>query len=254
MKWKTLIVDDEPLAREKIRDLLQQETDIEIIGECADGVSALQTIRQLEPDLIFLDIQMPEMNGLEVISFLDLARAPFVIFVTAYDQYAVQAFEREALDYLLKPFSEERFKSALARFRKNAQTDSTQQNPWTDKLKHVLDQIQNPHTPETIAAKKGDAIVLVSPEEIEWVEAADNYIILHSKTEKFFIRSGIASFQNRYPNGPFLRVHRSLLVNQKKIRELHPLFNGEFTIVLTSGRKLKTSRSYKENIQKLFNF
>ncbi len=254
MKWKTLIVDDEPLARERIRDLLQLESDIEVVGECADGVSALEFIQIQQPDLVFLDIQMPEMSGLETLSLLDPSQTPFVIFVTAYDQYAVQAFEKEALDYLLKPFNEARFKNALDRFRKNAPTDSSQPDSWAIKLKYVLEQIQDSDVPPTIAAKKGDAIVLLDKEEIDWVEAADNYIILHANAEQYFLRSTLSSFQKRYPNGPFLRIHRSLLVNQKKVRELHPLFNGEYTIVLHSGKKLKSSRSYKVTIQQLSGF
>jgi two-component system LytT family response regulator len=247
---KTLIVDDEPLARERLRRLLEAESDLEIVGECGDGTEALAIIERTRPDLLFLDIQMPELDGFGLLARLDRRRLPAIIFVTAYDQFALRAFEVHALDYLLKPFDTERFAAALQRAR------DWLQRPATDELNQRLaallaDVRPPPRTPDRLAVKTGSRVILLRAEDIDWVEAADNYVSLHVGKEAHLLRETMNALENRLPAHLFMRISRSTIVNVNRIKELQPLFHGEYSVILLDGTRLTLSRSYREKLQRL---
>jgi two-component system, LytTR family, response regulator len=251
-KVRTLIVDDEPLARERIRHLLEGEADIEVLGECEDGVTALAAIRDQDPDLVFLDVQMPELDGFEVLAQLDPARLPAIIFVTAHDQFALRAFEVHALDYLLKPFDLERFQGALTRARQ--WLDRRKQETVDTRLAALLTELRNPATgklQDRIAVKAAGRVILVKTEEIDWVEAADNYVNLHVGSAAHLLRETMNSFEQRLPPDRFLRISRSTIVNLDRVRELQPLFHGEYAVILADGTRLSLSRGYRDRLSVL---
>jgi two-component system, LytTR family, response regulator len=249
MKIRTLIVDDEPLARERIRSLLEKQPNIDIVGECDNGVSALETIREQKPDLVFLDVQMPEMGGFEVLDNLKGGPMPAVIFCTAHDQFALQAFEVHALDYLLKPFDRERFEKALARA-----TDSMKRKQ-TDDLSHRLSALLSEVKPEAridrIAIKSSGRVIFLRLDEIDWIEAADNYVSLHVGNEAHLHRETMNAMEDRLKGGKFMRISRSTIVNVDRIKELQPLFHGEYSVILRNGTRLTLSRGYREKLDDL---
>ena len=236
---RVVIVDDEPLACERIRTLLADERGVEIAGECHDGKSALEMIRRLVPDLVFLDVQMPEMDGFEVLK--QLTRLPSIIFVTAYDQFAVRAFEIHALDYLLKPFDRERFQKAIARAR-SGQLDA--------RLRGLIDQLESRKEFLTRLVVKAEGRVIFLPvEEIDYVEAAGNYVRLHAGGESYLHRETISRLEQAMDPAKFVRIHRSTIVSLSRIRELHPLFHGDFKVVLRNGQELTLARSYRDRLK-----
>ena len=250
-KVRTLIVDDEPLARERIRHLLEEEADIEVVGECEDGVVALATISEQDPDLVFLDVQMPELDGFGLLGQLDPGRLPAIIFVTAHDQFALRAFEVHAIDYLLKPFDVERFQAALGRARQwlakrgNENVDS--------RLAALLTELRPaaPKLQDRIAVKAAGRVILVKADEIDWVEAADNYVNLHVGSASHLLRETMNSFEQRLPTDRFLRISRSTIVNLDRVRELQPLFHGEYAVILADGTRLSLSRGYRDRLSVL---
>ena len=244
-KIRILIVDDEPIARRGIRLQLEGEPDVEIVGECANGIEAVAAIEKLAPNLVFLDVQMPEMNGFEVIETIGIARMPVVIFVTAYDQYALRAFEAQALDYLLKPFDPERFQTALAR------ATAQLQQPDVDALSQRLLDLLKDARPrlERFVIKAAGRVYFLDANDVTWLEAADNYVSLHTAREAHLIRDTLNHLEARLDPRQFIRFRHSAIVNLEHVKEFQPLFRGEYVVVLQDGTKLVSSRRYRSRLQ-----
>lgn len=235
---RVLIVDDEPLACERIRTLLATEPDIEIVGEAHDGASAVSAIHNLSPGLVFLDVQMPEMDGFAVLDQLNPASMPAVIFVTAFDQYAIKAFEICALDYLLKPFDRERFSKALARARSAVDIGA--------RVRAVLEKWnQRPKFTDRLVIRSGGRVFFLRVEEIDWIEAAGNYVRLHFGNEEHLYRETMSRMEADLDPAKFARIHRSAIVNIDRVKEMHPLFRGDYQVVLRNGRTLRLHHSYR---------
>jgi two-component system, LytTR family, response regulator len=247
-KTRTLIVDDERLSRKRIRDLLADEADFELIGECANGIEAIETVRRERPDLLFLDIQMPQMDGFQVLDSILDVHVPAVIFVTAYDEYAVRAFEVHALDYLLKPFDRERFQGALLRAR--SQVSRVHEGGLNERLVALLEGLSARRRPmDRLAIKTGGHVVFVRTQTIDWVEAADNYVCLHCGAETYAMRETMNALEAKLDTGRFIRIHRSTIVNMDRIKELQPWFRGDYLVVLHDGTQLTLSRNYRERLK-----
>jgi two-component system, LytTR family, response regulator len=238
---RTLIVDDEPLARERLRGLLSAEAEVEIIGECASGTEAVATIRSAAPDLVFLDMQMPGCDGLQVLAELPGDRRPAVIFATAHERFAVDAFDVAAVDYLLKPFDRERLQQALRRAREALQIRRS--GPAGATPPAPRDVAANRH--ERIAVKADGRIVFLQPGEITRVEAADNYVMLHLVSGRLMLRETMTAIETRLGSVDFVRVNRSALVHRGQIKEIQPAQHGDYTVVLRDGTKLPLSRSLR---------
>jgi two-component system, LytTR family, response regulator len=250
VEMRVVIVDDEPIAREGVRTQLLREPEVQIVAECGDGLEAVETIRELSPDLVFLDVQMPGMDGFEVVQTLGVEAMPAVVFVTAYDKYALQAFEVNAVDYLLKPFDSERFQKAFQRARLEIQRKTAE--TINEKLVALLESMRPRHRYlERLVVKSGGRIFFLPVSEIDWIESADNYVNLHSGRESHLIRETLTSLETKLNPEEFLRIRHSAIVNVKKIKELHPLFKGEYEIVLHNGVKLTSSRRYRGRLDHL---
>ena len=248
MKIRVLVAEDEPLARERIRSLLDDESDIEVVAECPDGRTAIQAIRQHRPDLVLLDVNMPERTGFEVIEAIGPDTMPPVIFVTAYDQFAVQAFDAHALDYVLKPFDEDRFRTAVERareaiLRRNGGTLDARLNDLLAGLR------KPPRHLERLAVKSGGRIIFVRADEISWIGAEGNYARLHVGKKSYLMRETMTGLESRLDPERFLRIHRSTIVAIDAIAELEPLFQGDYVVVLRDGTRLTSSRGYRQNLQ-----
>ena len=241
---RALIVDDERLARRRVREMLQSDREIDVVGEPANGPEAVMAVRQSNPDLMFLDVQMPGMDGFEVLNALRDERLPMIVFITAYDQYALRAFEACAVDYILKPFDRTRFERAVqqvkSRIRQERRTDLTQ---------HLLTLLQNlnqpPGYPERMAIKDGARIVYLKTASIEWVEAEGNYVRIHVGKASYPQLGTISSLEAQLDPKKFRRIHRGTIVNLDCIRELQPWFNGCYRVILHSGAELSLSRGYR---------
>jgi two-component system LytT family response regulator len=265
-KIKTLIVDDEPLARRRIIRLLEAHAGVEISGECANGQEALEWIEAQHPDLVFLDVQMPDMDGFGVLQKLNFQQLPFIIFVTAYDHYALKAFEVFALDYLLKPFDDERFEEALGRAKSAIHQKKLQSfNEGMLRLlkDYQLRDLQSPGSdtspgragesyPERLAIKNAGRIYFLKTSDIDWIEASGVYVTLHAGREKHLLRETMNNLENRLDPACFIRIHRSTIVNVEQIKELYPYDHGEYIIKLKDGRELKLSRSYRECLKRIW--
>jgi two-component system LytT family response regulator len=236
-KIRTLVVDDEPVARARVLSLLRDETDIEVIGECESGPQAISAIEATSPDLVFLDIQMPEMDGLALARTLG-ETMPAVVFVTAYDEYALRAFEVHALDYVLKPFSAERFKSALTHARQHL-SQRRAGSPGPAPLERR----------DRLVIKSSGRIHFVRVREIDWCEAAGNYVRLHVGPQTHLMRGTMAHIESQLDPKQFIRVHRSTIVNADRIQELQSSFNGEYVILLHDKTRLTLSRGYRDELQ-----
>lgn len=251
-KIRTVIVDDEPLARRGIRAQLNDEKDIEIVSECRNGREAVTVIEEQAPDLVFLDVQMPELDGFGVLEAVGVERMPAVIFVTAYDKYALRAFDVHALDYLLKPFDGERFTKALQRVRRQIERNSI--HDLSRRLQNLLDDLKpNQKYTERLVIKSAGRIFFLGVAEIDWIEAADNYVRLHAGRESHLVRETMNSLEQKLDPAQFVRVHRSRIINISKIKELQSLFRGEYDIMLLDGTRLESGRGYRDKLQKLFN-
>jgi two-component system LytT family response regulator len=243
---RTILVDDEALARTGIRRHLRSHGDVEVIAECATGVQAVAAIREDRPDLVFLDIQMPDLGGFGVIEEIGAERMPAVIFVTAFDEFALQAFESRAVDYLLKPIRQERVDQALARVRDLLRSHDSGR---ADKLRRLLDDLGvEAGYLKRFVAKNGSRISLVNVEDVEWIESADNYIELHAGSKVHLVRETLGEVEQRLNPDQFLRIRHSTIVNVGRIREMEPLFNGEYLIRLTNGIELTSSRRYRKKL------
>jgi two-component system LytT family response regulator len=250
MKIRTLIVDDEHLARERLRKLLEEEADIEVAGECANGREALDAIKKEAPDLVFLDVQMPELDGFGVLSKLAGDKLPAVVFVTAHDKFALQAFEVHALDYLLKPFDRTRFQKALRRALDHIKRD--QAGELKERLSALLGNIQSDSKyPGRLAVKSSGRVLFLKTDDIDWIEAADNYVSLHIGNESHLHRETMSALEDRLPPNKFLRISRSTIVNVDRIKELQPLFHGEYAVILRNGTRLTLSRSHRDKLNHL---
>lgn len=248
-----IIVDDEALARQRLINLIKPHPDLKIVAECKNGFEALEAIEKLQPELVFLDVQMPEMNGFEVLTRLDSATLPVVIFVTAFDDYAVKAFEIHALDYLLKPFDRERFDSALMRAR--AQVERERGGDLSRRLISLLQHNtgKTPQYTERISVKKGESYLFLRTDEIDWIEAEANYIRIHVGKESYLMRCTISSMEKSLDPAKFIRIHRSTIVKIDSIKEIYPWIQvGEYALSLKSGQQLTISRGYREQFVKLF--
>ncbi|HXJ03986.1 MAG TPA: LytTR family DNA-binding domain-containing protein [Candidatus Acidoferrum sp.] len=247
MKIRTLIVDDEPLGRERISSLLCGDHEVDVIGECADGRQAIAAIEECKPDLVFLDVQMPEVDGFGVVDAICSERMPVIIFVTAYDRYAVKAFEVHALDYLLKSFDRERFAAALRRAKE--EIGRLRGGALNERLAGLIEDLQAKKDRLTrLVIKSAGRIVFLRIEEIDWIEAADNYVRVHAGREAHLIRETLQSLEKRLDPAIFLRIHRSSLVNLNRIRELQPIFHGDYAVKLIDGTELTLSRNYREKL------
>ncbi len=250
MKIRALIVDDEPLARQRVRLLLDEEPDVEVVGESRDGFEAVVQIQATRPDLVFLDVQMPEMDGFEVLRRVPQAMPSVIIFTTAYDQHALQAFEAHALDYLLKPFKPTRFKETVQRARnllsdKHALTNAS-------RLLALLGQAPAPAAQLTrLAVKTPGKVCFVELEQIQTIEAAGKYAVVHTGKENHVLRETMGSLESHLPPQRFLRINRSVIVNIDQIRELQPMFKGENRVILKNGKSYPTTRPIRELQQKL---
>jgi two-component system LytT family response regulator len=248
MKIRTLIVDDEPLARQRLRKLLEADADIAIAGECADGREALAALRELRPDLVFLDVQMPGMDGFGVLQGLGGAVTPVVIFVTAHDRYALKAFEVHALDYLLKPFDKARFAAALGRAK--AQIGQGSAAALNERLHALLQTVeQRRGGPERLMVKSAGRIFFVRIADVDWIEAAGNYVRLHVGEEDHLLRESLTALEKMLDPARFVRIHRSTIVNLERIRELQPAFHGDYVIILSSGAELPLARSCRHKLE-----
>lgn len=251
-KIRALIVDDEPLARERIRTLLEGEDDIEIVGECADGSEAVVTIESERPDLVFLDVQMPELDGFGVLETVGVDEMPVVVFVTAFDQFALRAFDAHAVDYILKPFDRERFQRALGRAR--IQVERHSEDDFGERLRALLGQLQpKAQYLERIAVRAGGRIVFIRTDEVDWVDAQGNYARLHLKERTYLLRETMSALESKLDPGRFVRIHRSTIVNAERIRELEPMFAGEYLVILRDGTKLPSSRTYRDKLHQALN-
>ena len=247
---RAIIVDDEPLGRTVIREMLRRDADFAVIGECANGHEAISVINAEHPDLVFLDVQMPEIDGFEVLAALNTDQLPLVIFVTAYDQYAVSAFEVHAVDYLLKPFDRERFGKALQRAKDQLQREQT--SNVTQRILALLEeQRTKPKHLERLVIKTNGRIFFLKTEEIDWISAEGNYVNLHVKRDSYLLRETISNLESQLDPQRFARVHRSQIVNLDRIRELRHWSHGEYQIILHSGEELMLSRSYSEKLHDL---
>ena len=255
---RTIIVDDEPLARATIRLLLKPDAEIEIIAEAGSGSEAVKLINQHSPDLLFLDIQMPGMNGFDVLEKIDTASIPAIIFVTAYDQYALRAFEVHALDYLLKPFDDARFEKALRQAK--AQIEQREINKLSQKLLALLeDREERPVETRSdrskyltrLMIKSASRIFFLKVNEIDWIGAEDYYVKLHVGRKSHLLRETMNDMEAKLDPEKFLRIHRSSIVNLDRIKEMHAHFNGDYAVILQDGTELKLSRSRREHLQSL---
>lgn len=247
---RCLVVDDEPLGRVRITTLLQEIPEAEVVGECETGSAAIEAINELTPDLLFLDVQMPEVDGFGVLAAIPQEQRPAVIFVTAYDQYAIKAFDVHAQDYLLKPFDPDRFQAA---FRLAAQRINTERNNGTSaRLVALLEDMERTRPRRTrIPIRAGGRVFFLPIEDIEWLEAADNYVRIHAQGEVHVVRQTLQSMEQSLAPSLFVRIHRSSIVNVGCIREIQPYFGGEYVVLLRSGTRVYTSRRYRDRLEAL---
>lgn len=247
-KIRAMVVDDEAMARERVVGMLRQEQDIELIGECSDGQQAIDAINTQHPDLVFLDVQMPACDAFGVIEKVGADRMPAVVFVTAYDEYALRAFEVHAIDYLLKPFGRERFQQTLQHAR--AHLERRRAGDLGKRLMALVQDIKpEPQKLDRLVVKSGGRVFFLRTEDIVWIEAAGNYVRLHLNEDSHLFRETMNGIEARLDPRRFVRIHRSRIVNSDRIKELQPWFNGEYVVVLQNGTRLTLSRGYREKLQ-----
>src|ERR1700733_2319456 len=249
-----IIADDEQLARKKLRLLLNSDRRVEVVAECENGRQTVSAIRSFRPDMLLLDIQMPDMNGFEVLSELSSEEMPQVIFTSAYDQYAIRAFERRALDYLLKPFDQDRLHTSVERAIVEIRKSKDQK--FTNRVLELLSSVDSkrqviPEFDERLAIKSNGRVVFLNLDEIHWIEAAANYVRLNTGKDSCLFRETISRVSERLNPASFVRIHRSMIVNISQIKELIPVNSGEYVVVLHSGKELSCSRGYRANLRHL---
>jgi len=243
---RVLVIDDERIARDGLQQLLSADPGIEVIGEAADGNSAIDAIRRLKPDVVFLDVQIPGVDGFGVISEIGIENMPVLIFVTAYDQYTLKAFEVHALDYLLKPFDAGRLESAVKRAKHQILSMKQAQK---EGLHGLLDTTLNIHQPQKrLSIKSRGKIVFLDLSEIDYIEGAGNYLCFHAGTQEFLTRETMAVCEQKLQSSEFVRIHRSTIVNRSRVKELKPWYTGEYVVILNSGKELTMSRGYRDRL------
>lgn len=247
-KLRLLIVDDEPLVRKGVRNAASAVDNVEIVGEADSGGDAITAINTQHPNLVLLDIQMPDCSGLDVIREVGADRMPAVIFITAYDEYAVKAFELNAVDYLLKPFDEERFQESIERARRRIETQK--QDSVAQRLEGLLKSAA-PRWAERLVVRNSDRYEFVAVETIDWIESANNYVELHCGTKQYLLGETMASLESRLDPARFKRVHRCRIVNLSRVAAVHPLLSGSYEMELRNGTRLTTGRQYKDTVQEL---
>jgi two-component system LytT family response regulator len=260
LQVRAVIVDDEPLARQTLRLLAAEDAELEVIAECSSGAEAVAAIRRLEPDLVFLDVQMPEVDGFGVLREVGLDRLPLIIFVTAYEAHALRAFDAHAVDFLLKPFEDERFHQAVGRAKHAIRTRKV--GELTARLLALLQADSSPGGGATggpaaeyvsrLAVRTGGRVTFVNTADIDWIEAADYNVRLHVGGRHFLLRQPLRDLERRLDPRHFARVHRSAIVNLNRVRELEPYFHGEYIIRLDNGTKLKLSRTRRDQLRRFF--
>ncbi|MEL6559196.1 MAG: LytTR family DNA-binding domain-containing protein [Bacteroidota bacterium] len=242
---KYLIADDEALARDSIKILLKDEPELQFVGECASGQEVLDVLKSQEVDLLWLDIQMPQMNGFEVLEKIDFQKIPYIIFVTAYDEFAVKAFEYNTVDYLLKPFSNERFYKALYKAREVI----SQADPTLASFQEIIQYYKKQQQyRKRLSVKEKDRIILIEVSDIDWIMASDGYLEISVNRKKYLIQDSLKNLEHQLNPEDFVRIHRSTIVNLNRIHALEPWFNGEYYIVLKNDERFKLSRNFKDKI------
>jgi two-component system, LytTR family, response regulator len=250
MKVRTLIVDDERLARERLRQLLEQELEVEVVGECPEGRTAVEEIRKLAPDLLFLDVQMPELDGFGVLREIGPQAVPVIVFVTAFDQFALRAFEVHAIDYLLKPFDRERFQKALRRAIE--QVKHRRADALVRRQEALIAELRSPaKLDDRIAVKSGGHAVWVKLDEIDWIGSADNYAELHVGAKSHLLRETLGALEARLPAQKFVRISRSIIINISRVKKLDRKFYGGYELTLQDGTTLTMSRRYRDKLGQL---
>lgn len=248
-KIRILIVDDEPLGRKMVRGMLKDRKDVEIIGECENGTEAVTQIKSANPDLVFLDVQMPETSGFDVLEQIAGEKQPAVVFVTAYNEYAIRAFEVNAADYLLKPYDRERFEQAFLRAAQQIRSRSSEE------INEQLLAFLSANRPseqfiERFIIKNGGRVFFLKTDEIYWIEAEQNYVMLHTRREKHLFREAISRLEQTLNPQKFQRISRSVIVNLDYVEELQPFFRGNYLVILEDGTELKLSHRYRQNLNK----
>jgi two-component system, LytTR family, response regulator len=241
---KVLIVEDERLAAEAVSKLLERVPEVEVAGIARDGATAVSMIRRLKPDIVFLDVQIPEIDGFGVIKEIGVENMPVVVFVTAYDRYTLQAFEVHAVDYILKPFDPERFFAALRWAMREMRLND---RPQSRRLTRLVDAVASP-AKRRLPIKSGGRVIFVDVDEIDYLEAAGNYVVLHAGGQEYRTRETMNVFEEKLSKAEFVRIHRSAIVNRKRIKELRPWFTGEYVVVMKSGKELTLTRSYRDRL------
>ena len=256
MPIRTLLVDDEQIGRRGLRVRLERAREVEIVGECRNGIEAIEAIDRLSPDLVFLDVQMPELSGFDVLRAVRPKALPHVVFVTAFDQYAIRAFEVHALDYLLKPIDDQRFAATLRHAREVIL--GTQEGAYARQIAEAIASLTRKGMPpaeqlgpDRLAIPAGDRVMIIRVADIDWIEAADNYVSIHVGKKSWLLRETISALEQRLARKGFARIHRSTVVNAQRVTELRSLPNGEFAIVLADGTTLRMSRSYRSVLDQL---
>lgn len=253
MKIRALIVDDEPLAREWVRSAVAEDPELEVLGECGDGFEAAEAIRRLKPDLVFLDVQMPGLDGFGVLEALSPEEIPAVVFITAFDQYAVRAFEAQAVDYLMKPFSKERVEEAVRRVRELVKGRSIED--FRESIGRIVEKIRRDRSfPEWVLLKADGKNVFVKLRDIDWIESSRNNVRIHVGTTIYLLHETTSAIASRLDPKKFLRIHRSAIVNIERIKELHPWFNGDYAVILRDGTQLTLSSSYRDRLKEFRRF
>jgi two-component system, LytTR family, response regulator len=246
MTLRTLIIDDEPIARRRVRRLLRDESDIEVVGECGDGEAAIDDIASVRPDLIFLDVQMPGLDGFGVVERLATARPPAIVFVTAFDRYAMRAFDVHAIDYLLKPFTRDRFRLALQRARERIRVSDGHAG-----LRALIEQLQaRPRYLSRLSVRVRGRIVLIDVNTVDWLQAADNYVTVHVGSREYLLRETLTALEAKLDPDRFVRIHRSTIVRLDRVLELQPATHGDFDVRLRDGTVLTLSRKWREQVER----
>lgn len=248
---RVLIVDDEPPARKRLRALLANEPDVEIVGEAGSGTEAVKIIRAERPDLVFLDIQMPGTDGFGVIREIADDDPPLIVFVTAHDEHAIKAFEVQAVDYVLKPVIEPRLKEAVRRAVERIRGGNV--HDMTGELARLLDRLSKSAAPQSgrLSIKREGSVTFVRVDEVDWIEADGDYVRIHAGKATHVIRETITEVLAKLPQARFVRVHRSIVVNTERIREVQPWFKGDYVLILNDGTKLRSGRTYRTVVQSL---
>lgn len=249
---RVLVVDDEPPARDLVTTLLRDETDVEIVGQCANGSEAVAAIERHEPDVVFLDVQMPGLDGFGVLAATRVPQLPQIVFVTAFDRHAIRAFDLHAIDYVLKPFEYDRLRQAMQRVRERIA--HSQEAEFRARVLQLLEEQQHRVTTwDRIAVRKDNRTIFLKPAEIDWAEAEGNYIRLHVGAQTHFLRETMHALETRLAGAKFIRINRSTLVNLESIREWQPLFHGDAVLMLQDGQKLTATRAYRDALAAVFN-